>query len=124
MKFRFSLRIVDVLPSASVDNASLRTISAFYGDGLALEVDVAIAVACIGARGDEDRVAIRRGVDSRLNRGEVGRSIVIDVDGALGGGRGDGGEQTRRDERDLLDYPPHGCAPSTASSTVPVWERL
>jgi hypothetical protein len=63
---------VPVIPGTlGIDNTGSRHILALDGDGLAPKVDVAVAVAGVDARGDEDRVAIVGIVDGRLDRGEM-----------------------------------------------------
>jgi hypothetical protein len=72
----------------SVDDAGLRAGGAADGNGLAEEVEVAIAGAGIDAGGDDDEVAVCGGVNGGLDGGVLLRH----VDGSGQGVKGQRGE--------------------------------
>lgn len=52
--------------SAALDDTGFRTYFTFEGDRLAIEVNVAVAFTNVGARGNQDGIAVIGVIDGRL----------------------------------------------------------
>ncbi len=69
-----------LLSSLTVNNASLGAIFAFNRNRFAFEVDIAVAVASVSSGGNYYSIAVICIINCRLNRAEISRAVVIDID--------------------------------------------
>jgi hypothetical protein len=59
----------------TIDDAFVRTVLRSDDYGLTTEVDITVAVACVGTIGNQYRVTVNRRIDTLLNRRLISRDV-------------------------------------------------